>query len=42
MKRKNRVQIQVYRGPNNEEEQYAPWGYIVRQPSDRQKSLNYN
>lgn len=33
-KRVNRVQIQVFRGANNEEEQYAPWGFVVRQPAD--------
>lgn len=32
--RMNRVHIQVFRGPNNEDEQYARWGYIVRQPTD--------
>lgn len=28
-----RVQIKVYRGPTNNED-YAPWGYFVRQPAD--------
>lgn len=40
--RKNRVEIQVFRGPNNEEEQYAPWGYIIRQPSDLAYDARYN
>lgn len=31
---KNRVEIQVYRGANNEKENYAPWGFVVRQPLD--------
>lgn len=30
---KNRVEIQVYRGANNEKEDYAQWGFLVRQPS---------
>lgn len=34
LNRKSRVEIQVFRGANNEEEQYAPWGFIIRQPSD--------
>lgn len=29
---RNRVEIKVYRGANNEEEEYAPWGFVVRQP----------
>lgn len=36
---KNRVEIKVYRGANNEEEEYAPWGFVVRQPL---KTPNYN
>lgn len=36
-KSKNRVEIQVYRGANNEKEDYAPWGFIVRQPIDDPK-----
>lgn len=32
--RYQRVQIKVYRGPTNYEENYAPWGYFVRQPAD--------
>lgn len=30
----NRVHIQVFRGPNNEEQEYAAWGFVVRQPAD--------
>lgn len=29
---KNRVEIKVYRGANNEKENYAPWGFVIRQP----------
>lgn len=41
MKRRNRVEIQVFRGANNEEEQYAPWGFIIRQPSDLPTDSDY-
>lgn len=36
-----RVQIRVYRGPNNEHENFAPWGYYVRQPADSSHNNNY-
>lgn len=39
---KNRVEIKVYRGANNEEEEYAPWGFVVRQPIKPTLKTNFN
>lgn len=30
----NRVEIHVFRGANDEANNFAPWGYVVRQPID--------
>lgn len=32
---KNRVEIRVFRGANNEVDKFAPWGYVIREPVDR-------
>lgn len=29
-----RVQIKVYRGPTDDAEEYAPWGFWVKQPAE--------
>ncbi|GAB0100845.1 hypothetical protein DMENIID0001_169420 [Sergentomyia squamirostris] len=31
----HRVQIRVYRGPENVHHHFAPWGYFIQQPADQ-------
>lgn len=32
---RNRIEVRVFRGANNEVDNFAPWGYVIRQPADR-------
>lgn len=34
-KDKNLVEIRVFRGANDEINNFAPWGYVIRQPVDQ-------
>lgn len=37
-----RVQIRVYHGSDDLFQNYAPWGYFVRQPVDNRRSNYHN